>query len=70
MATPEQPVEPIEADEAIAEYLRGAYSVIEALYQAGIITIDQAEAGRMERFDWAHDTFNVEIIGDDIDGNT
>lgn len=65
----EVPVEPIEAEEAISEYLYGAYAVIEALYGAGIITIDQAEAGRMERFDWAHDTFNVEIIGDDIDGS-
>jgi|GEM_PF-6538808 len=39
----------------VEDYLRTAYQVIDGLCDSGIITIEQAEEARMERFDWAHD---------------
>lgn len=55
----------IEPEEAIRAYLRGAYAVIEALHESGIISAEQAEQARLERFDWAHDTF----MKGEIDGS-
>ena len=52
-----EPIEALDDDSKVSDYLRGAYGVVELLYSDGTITVEQAEQARLKLFDYAHEMF-------------